>query len=321
MRVLDRAVWAPRAALHFERVVDILAPFAGGVDAAAASSYDRSHPILNFLFDYYHFDRRALLRWTPGAGITLDGVSKLRDQKMLWLGNGCAFSRDGHAVYDAAHASASVRRNLAGSAEILRNTALRPPRLNCFGLHEWAMLYQPAPAAAPPSTAFQRLPLRLPQTELNAVVEAQPLACTHWDAVRFFTPEAAPLNEIKPAPARAAQRELEQPGCVHANMDLFRWCCKLFPFGSSELLADTLELALEARVLDMRASPYDLAAYAGDGGGFDATPVAIEHESGREEYRRIQASIAHRAVPLRARLIEEIDGCLESWRESENGAN
>ena len=141
MRVLDRAVWAPRAALHFERVVDILAPFAGGVDAAAASSYDRSHPILNFLFDYYHFDRRALLRWTPGAGITLDGVSKLRDQKMLWLGNGCAFSRDGHAVYDAAHASASVRRNLAGSAEILRNTALRPPRLNCFGLHEWAMLY------------------------------------------------------------------------------------------------------------------------------------------------------------------------------------
>ena len=130
-----------------------------------------------------------------------------------------------------------------------------------------------------------------------------------------------PLNEIKPAPARAAQRELEQPGCVHANMDLFRWCCKLFPFGSSELLADTLELALEARVLDMRASPYDLAAYAGDGGGFDATPVAIEHESGREEYRRIQASIAHRAVPLRARLIEEIDGCLESWRESENGAN
>ena len=107
MRVLDRAVWAPRAALHFERVVDILAPFAGGVDAAAASSYDRSHPILNFLFDYYHFDRRALLRWTPGAGITLDGVSKLRDQKMLWLGNGCAFSRDGHAVYDAAHASAS----------------------------------------------------------------------------------------------------------------------------------------------------------------------------------------------------------------------
>ena len=150
MRVLDRAVWAPRAALHFERVVDILAPFAGGVDAAAASSYDRSHPILNFLFDYYHFDRRALLRWTPGAGITLDGVSKLRDQKMLWLGNGCAFSRDGHAIYDAAHASASVRRNLAGGAEILRNTALRPPRLNCFGLHEWAMLYQPAPAAAPP---------------------------------------------------------------------------------------------------------------------------------------------------------------------------
>ena len=65
------------------------------------------------------------------------------------------------------------------------------------------MLYQPAPAAAPPSTAFQRLPLRLPQAELNAVVEAQPLACTHWDAVRFFTPEAAPLNEIKPAPPPA----------------------------------------------------------------------------------------------------------------------
>lgn len=51
--------------------------------------------------------------------------------------------------------------------------------------------------------------------------------------------------------------------------DLYKWCYKLGPLVESELLIDCLALAADARALDMRASPYDLAGY-----GFE--PIAVE---------------------------------------------
>ena len=90
---------------------------------------------------------------------------------------------------------------------------------------------------------------------------------------------------------------LEQPGCLHANMDLFKWAYKLDPFVPAELVADCFELALEVRELDMCASPYDLAPL-----GYE--PVAIETPEGRAEYVRRQAAFTARAEPLRAALLE-----------------
>ena len=90
---------------------------------------------------------------------------------------------------------------------------------------------------------------------------------------------------------RQAPRQ-EQRGCLHANMDLYKWCTKLGPLIESELLLDCLQLAADARELDMRASPYDLTAY-----GF--SPIRIELPAGRAEYSRLQTSIAERAEPLR----------------------
>ena len=55
---------------------------------------------------------------------------------------------------------------------------------------------------------------------------------------------------------------------------------------------DCLELAADARELDMRASPYDLRDY-----GFE--PIAVETPAGRAEYVRAQQSVAERAAPLR----------------------
>jgi hypothetical protein len=66
----------------------------------------------------------------------------------------------------------------------------------------------------------QSLPLRLPQADLNAAVEARPLQCTHFDAFRFYALDAQPLNLVQPT--RSTQVNLDQPGCVHANMDLFK---------------------------------------------------------------------------------------------------
>jgi hypothetical protein len=55
--------------------------------------------------------------------------------------------------------------------EVLVVTQSNSPVLNCFGLHEWAMQYQPPGAADPPSRKYQELPLRVSQDEINAAVE------------------------------------------------------------------------------------------------------------------------------------------------------
>ncbi len=114
---------------------------------------------------------------------------------------------------------------------------------NCFGMHEWAMLYCPDPATAAPNR-HQQLPLRLSQAELNAFVESTPIACTHFDAYRFFTPDAAPLNTARPLPTRKLQAEIEQPGCVHTSMDLFRYAVKVGPAPRPSLLRSSLSLSL-----------------------------------------------------------------------------
>ena len=69
----------------------------------------------------------------------------------------------------------------------------------------------------------------------------------------------------------------EQPGCVHAGMDLYKWAAKLGPLIESSLLLDCFALAVDARVLDMRASPYDLRDF-----GFAPIP-GREREDPRAE--------------------------------------
>ena len=101
-------------------------------------------------------------------------------------------------------------------------------------------------------------PLRLAPDEVRAVVDEQGVRCTHFDAFRFFTPEAAPLNELQPT--RATQPDLEQPGCLHATMDLYKWSAKYAELVGSDLVADAFALARDARRLDMQAAPYDLRA-------------------------------------------------------------
>jgi hypothetical protein len=79
-------------------------------------------------------------------------------------------------------------------------------------------------------------------------------------------------------------------------MDLYKWCYKLGPLIASELLMDSLDLAADARALDMRASPYDLTAYG-------IAPIPIEEGRGRTEYVRGQRDIARRAASVRKALL------------------
>jgi hypothetical protein len=152
----------------------------------------------------------------------------------------------------------------------------------------------------------QKVPLRLGRSGTDAVVDSMALRCTHFDAYRFFTPEAVGRN-AEPL-TRADQLRREQPGCLHANMDLYKWGFKLVPLISSELLLDCFELACAARELDMRASPYDLS-------GFGYEPVRIETAAGRAEYVRAQSALAQRAAELRRTFLRVCDELLAADAE------
>ena len=101
------------------------------------------------------------------------------------------------------------------------------------------------------------------------------------------------------------RHENEQPGCVHANMDLYKWAAKSMPWIGSGLLLEAFRLANELRDLDMRASPYDLSKWG-------VVPVKIETPEGRREYETEQRRLAALAFSLRAKLIANLDGILRS---------
>jgi hypothetical protein len=180
---------------------------------------------------------------------------------------------------------------------LLQAMQARPAFFGCFGLHEWAMVYR----QTADEVRHNAWPLRFPPPELARIVEASALCCSHFDAFRFFTAAARPLNRLQPT--RASSAQLEQRGCLHATMDLYKWAYKLAPFTPAELMADCFELARNVRELDMRASPYDLRVL-----GFE--PVAIETPAGRAEYERRQRELTARGEPLRVRLIALCDRLL-----------
>jgi hypothetical protein len=278
--VLDECDWTDRALAHRERAEAFLAPHLRRMRAGD------THPVWDFLFTYYSLRPRQLRVWHPGFGVVLGG-----DQAQRYL------DRSGYGPHPAGvTASRDHLRARADTvrfvATLFRATAARPGRLNCFGLHEWAMVYRS------PAVRHERVPLRLGATGTDAVVESMPLRCSHFDAFRFFTEPATRRNVGRPT--RADQIEWEQPACLHANMDLYKFAGKLGPLIDSGLLLDCLQLAADARVLDMRASPYDLRDY-----GFD--PIAVETPAGRAEYVRVQQSVAERAAPLRATLADRCD--------------
>lgn len=237
----------------------------------------------DFLFTYYRLRPRQLRIWHPGFGTVLAGPAAAS-----------YLTRPGYvAVPEGVTAGPDYLRSRLPTiefiADLLESTAARPPRFNCFGMHEWAMVYRAG------SVRHSGVPLRLGPVGTDAVVAATPLRCSHFDAYRFFTPEAAVLNEGRLT--RTDQRDTEQPGCLHANMDLYKWSTKLGPLVDSDLMLACLELAADARALDMQASPYDLREY-----GFE--PIAVEESAGRADYVRRQMLIAERAAVLRADLLE-----------------
>ncbi|UOY00767.1 tyrosine-protein phosphatase [Blastococcus sp. PRF04-17] len=270
--------WTARTAAHEARMDRWIAPH------RERRRRGEKHPVLDFLFTYYSQTPGRLRRWHPGPGAVLDGPAP--HARWRW------YRADADGVrLDVAAYVADRGDTLRFIRHLLAATASRPASTGCFGLHEWAMVYRDRQTR-------HAVPLRLGPAGTDAVVEAHTIRCTHYDAFRFFTPEAVGRNRLQPT--RESQSDLEQPGCLHAGMDLYKWAGKLGPATPGELLTDCFELAIEIRELDMRASPYDLRDH-----GYE--PVAVETPEGKAEYAAAQRAFAERGAVLRQRLVDVCD--------------
>ncbi|WP_432398691.1 3-methyladenine DNA glycosylase [Pseudarthrobacter sp. L19] len=291
--------WTRREAAHQERVRTYADPY------LARRSAGRKHPVEDFLFTYYTQKPGQLLRWHPGAGVVLSGPAATARADWKYYREADDAERGTAGVPDGVPAlTVDAERFLAERREavqfagiILAGTAARPAQFGCFGLHEWAMVYRQDKFAL----RHEYLTLRLGSAGTDQVVEENRIRCSHFDAFRFYTPDAVPLNSL--APSRENQRDLEQPGCLHANMDLYKWAYKLAPVLPSELVMDCFELSWQIRAMDMQASPYDLREW-----GYP--PIRIETAGGKADYVDRQRGFADAAQELRGRLLQELDPLL-----------
>ncbi|WP_197676149.1 3-methyladenine DNA glycosylase [Nakamurella panacisegetis] len=290
--ILHRRSWVEFEQAHAQEVDSITR------DHLSRSSANRTHPVEDFLFTYYSLRPSQLRRWYPGAGTALLDAPERTDwrfhRELDIPGEGRANAADVASFLQARGPSVAFIRQL------LTRTVAAPPQFGCFGLHEWAMVYRSAD-----DRRHLDWPLRLGSGGTDQVVEDHQIRCSHYDAFRFFTPAARPLNLL--APDLWTRDRMEQPGCLHASMDLYKWAYRLTPLVGSAVLLDCFRLARDVREVDMRASPYDLT-------GLGYAPITIETPAGKAEYVAAQRAFADRGQALRGRLVDELDSACEGFR-------
>lgn len=321
------------------------------------TALDPKNPVFNFLIEYYGLKGtkgvRRLMKWPPGI-ITDDTqstdrrilllhgateqdflTSLLTKGSFLWDSE-TALSENSQECYNAEegivyspfqYVYGNRQQHEGGGAlaafrwyqSLLEQTLDAAPVMHCYGLHEWAMQYQPvddrSSTTLPPSSKYQsHLQLRIDQQTLNETVESNTLYCTHVDAWKFFAKEALPLNhfcnnksrksgdenDFLPTPQDRPKVLLvsEQPACVHTTMDLLKIALKLGPFCDPHLFCRVLSTTIAARSLDVAASPYDAKTMYG------VDPIPIETPEGRNEYKRRQLELMKRSEPVRIELLE-----------------
>ena len=292
MKPLSLEDWTQRAKIHKALVSPMADAF------LQRRGLGQKHPVYDFLFTYYNFSPTKLKQWIPSFEeiLCVEDKGELPGFSDYWfeLHDG-TLRLNPQRLQDQALTLVAFIENLCNA--ILERT----PRFGCFGLHEWAMVYR----LSPEKLRHTDYRLRLSPDELARFVESQNMCCTHYDAYRFFTPQAESLNVFKPTLENRLQNE--QAGCLHANMDIYKWATKLWPWIGSDFIAKAFLLATEGRELDMRASPYDLQEQ-----GY--VPIRIETEDGRKEYQQLQQQYAQKTLGVRQELAAFCNR-LRSWRE------
>lgn len=304
MHLIPAQNWYPRARSHEQSARERSAAH------VARRKAGKRNALEDFLWEYYPLRPNRFATWYPGFA---DG-----EPQVLLAPSAADFDGD---LTQLAQAQAQFERRLTlpwhseiNTAEgrgvtvvdeyldhrynglrhltqLQRILTKREAVFGCLGWHEWAMVYKADETRHP-------LPLRLGKQRTDELVEQAHIRCTHFDAFRFFTPEATSLNHVQPS--WESVPENEQPGCIHVTMDLLRACIQLGPMVPGELMIDAFDLALRARTIDMQASPYDCSSL-----GLPA--IEIETQAGKAQYIEAQRELAQAAKPLRHRLLDVIE--------------
>jgi len=252
-------------------------------DRQSRASRKAPNAVFDFLFTYYSLRPSHLGRWSPGFDVVLEGgAPEACDWPQDFVG-----CREG-AVLPGRNFPPHRLRYLEWAIRYLSAVRERAPSFSCFGLHEWAMLYRTD------DIRHSQTPLRVSKHQISSAVEELGLRCSHFDAFRFFTSEAAPLN--KQRLSRESTTESDQRACIHVTMDLYKFAYKIAPWCPSDIVAEAFLLAADARTIDMRASPYDLSAMG-------LAPICIETAAGRQEYVQEQRRLSELSTPIRDRLL------------------
>jgi hypothetical protein len=288
IQVLTASEWQDLSAQHRKRAERWTLPY------RARRASGQMHPIYDFLFIYYRNKPSHLEVWHPGLTIGLEAAPLGDTFKEPYYR-----SEDGITRLDPTLMTDSTRHRLEMALRLCQTVRERPPAFGCFGMHEWAMVYRGD--AEGEIRHGERLPLRLSQEATDAYVRSRPIQCTHFDAFRFFSPGAKEFNRVQPT--KDKRLENEQSGCLHTNMDLYKWATQCMPWIGSELLWQCFEFAMTARQLDMQASPYDCRSL-----GFE--PVKVETSEGKLEYECRQRKLGEAASSLRDALIEQLERVL-----------
>lgn len=299
--IIPESLWTKWESSHHQYCAELLAGYKKTRDSG------RIHPIFHFLFTYYRASPGKLATWSPGMGYLLENAHLSRSYLRTpsrWNGYSL-HTQDGVTglVVDLDVVNPHIPQRLA---KILHKCALmqqRPTYTGCFGLHEWAMVYQPDPNESP----HQPAPFRLDAERREEIVRTLGLRCTHFDAFRFFTRAAEPHNHQFLTSANGL--EFDQPGCTHATMDSYRWCYELAPLISSNLLMNAFDIARDARIVDMQGSPYDVQDWG-------INPILIETSEGRTEFAEQQQRLAARAGRIRQSLPHAIEPAAAYWNLS-----
>lgn len=283
--IIPESEWKNTMQSHENELEKLLDPY------LKKRSMHQKDPVLDFLFEYYAFRPSHLKRWSPGIGMALEicSTSDLPEVSELTISDHLAF-------LNPKHFPDKRLKSLRWTIELLKKSSNKKPLFGCFGMHEWAMVYRAG------EVRHEQIPLRLSDDEIAKFVESRPLLCTHFDAFRFFTEKAKPMNRNELS--REKFQQMEQPGCLHTNMDLYKWAYKFYPWISSEVIREAFFNAVQTRKVDMQASPYDARE-------FGLEPIKIETEAGRKVYLERQTEIYEQSMPIRQELAEALEGILK----------
>src|ERR1700694_6145744 len=202
-RLRSQTDWLRRAAAHTERAEEFLAPHLRRARAGEV------HPVWDFLFTYYSLRPRQLRVWHAGYGVVLGGPEARSYLRRAGYGP----HRDGVTVTDEYLRARTD--TVAFVARLLRATAARPAHLNCFGLHEWAMVYRTD------DVRHDRVPLRLGTAGTDAVGRFTAVALQPLRRIPLLHPGRRTAQRRHPdAGHPAGHRTARVPSRAHGSVQM-----------------------------------------------------------------------------------------------------